>query len=129
MNKVLLVEDELSLRELYADFLKDVGYSVDVAADGETAIGKINQGDWDILLLDIMLPRLDGIEILKSINANSILNQKPVLIMSNLEDPSIIQKCLDNGAKEFLAKAELTPPDIIKAIERYVKNGSAISSI
>ena len=124
MTRVLIVEDELSLRELYSDFLRDSGFSVDEAVDGETATSKINQGDWDILLLDIMLPRLDGMEILHKIKTDKSLNSKPVLIMSNLEDPSIVQKCLDSGAKEFLAKAELTPPDIIKAIERYIPNES-----
>lgn len=122
MSRVLIVEDEVSLRELYADFLRDSGYVVDVASDGESALDKINRGEWDVLLLDIMLPKLDGMEVLKSITTDSLLNSKPILIMSNLEDPAIIRRCLEAGAKEFLAKAELTPPDIIAAIERTLGN-------
>jgi DNA-binding response OmpR family regulator len=129
MTKILLVEDEFSLRELYTDFLRDAGYVVDEAGDGETAESKIQAGAWDILLLDIMLPKLDGMEILGKIKADKSLNWKPVLVMSNLEDPAIIKKCIGSGAKEFLAKAELTPPDIIKAVERYVPNESEATDL
>ena len=129
MIKILLVEDELSLRELYAEFLRDAGYSVDEAGDGETAVFKINQGDWDLLLLDIMLPKLDGMEILKVIRSNQSLNFKPVLVMSNLEDSSVINKCMSYGAKEFLLKADINPPEIIKAIERHTQDGSENDNI
>ena len=66
-KKILLVEDEPLLQKLYTDLLKGENYSVESVSDGKTAYEKIKQGGWDLVLLDILLPELDGIEKLKGV--------------------------------------------------------------
>lgn len=121
-NKILLVEDELSLRELYEEILKDGGYAVDHASDGEEAIQKIYKGDWDLLLLDIMLPKLDGLEILKRIKTTDGISTKPVIVFSNLDSKDIVQQCLDLGASNYLVKSNVDPAHYLEEIGKYLSN-------
>ncbi len=118
-KNILLVEDETSIRDLYAEFLASAGYQVDQAADGETALAKINEGVWDLLLLDIMLPRLDGLKVLTGIKENPSLAAKPIIIISNLEDQKVIDACLGAGAKEFLLKSNIVPGDLLTVVAKY----------
>ncbi len=120
MAQVLLVEDELSLRELYEEVLKDAGYSVDHASDGEEAVVKINKGDWGVLILDIMLPRLDGLEILKKIKATPSLREKPIIVYSNLDNADIMQQCKDAGVSSYLVKSDIDPSTFIDEVQKYL---------
>ena len=92
MTKVLIIEDEISLQDLYADFLREAGFNVSTASDGDKAVELINSLDWDILLLDIMLPKLDGTEILKRVKTDPKLKLKPVVVLSNLESDLIVKE-------------------------------------
>ena len=120
MNKVLIIEDEISLQDLYADFLREAGFNVSTASDGDKAIELINNSDWDILLLDIMLPKLDGTEVLKRVKADPKLKSKPVIVLSNLESDQIVKECLDLGAREFLIKSDITPQTILDVVSKYL---------
>ena len=120
MNKVLIIEDEISLQDLYADFLREAGFNVSTASDGDKAIELINNSDWDILLLDIMLPKLDGTEVLKRVKADPTLKSKPVIVLSNLESDQIVKECLDLGAREFLIKSDITPQTILDVVSKYL---------
>lgn len=124
MNKVLLIEDEISLQDLYADFLRDAGLSVFTAGDGDSALDSINNSEWDILLLDIMLPKLDGTEVLKYIKNNAGLSDKPIIVLSNLESDQIVKECMDLGAREFLVKSDITPQTILDVVNKYLPKGS-----
>jgi len=124
MSKILLVEDEASLRELYAEVLAEASHEVIQAADGQDALPKIKEGSWDILLLDIMLPKIDGIQVLKNIKDDPVLALKPVLVMSNLQDDAITHNCMELGAREFLVKSNISPPDIVTAITKYLPNAN-----
>lgn len=118
-KKILLIEDEVSLRELYAEVLNDNGYEVIQAGDGETAGKLINSGNWDMVLLDIMLPKLDGIEVLKQLSVNPALSKKTALVLSNLDNEAIVKQCLQLGAKEYLTKANINPQQLLDIINRY----------
>ncbi len=119
-NKILIVEDEVTLREFYQELLVSDGYEVDYASDGDSAYEKIIVGEWDLLLLDIMLPRLDGLEILKKIKRDAKLSTKPVIIISNLDGGAAIQEAKALGAREYLVKSNINPQNLIDSVRKYV---------
>jgi two-component system, OmpR family, response regulator ResD len=124
MKKVLLVEDEKEIRELYAQYLSEMGYTVISAEDGNTALRKALAEEWDIMLLDIMLPGQDGIQVLKMIKANERLRDKPVIALTNLSVEAVINEIFDLGADGFLVKSEITPDKIANEVEAVLQKYS-----
>ena len=94
--KILIIEDEHDVRELYRDLLTDNGFEVIEAGDGISGLRMAKENLWDLLLLDIMLPQVDGLRILEEIRSKF---DKPVLIISNLNNDDIITKSIDLGSK------------------------------
>ncbi|HSX39632.1 MAG TPA: response regulator transcription factor [Candidatus Saccharimonadales bacterium] len=122
MHKILIVEDETSLREIYSEVLKDAGYGVIEAGDGETAETLIKSGDWDLLLLDIMLPKLDGMTVLKEKSQNQMLKDKPVIVISNLDNEDIIKQCMEGGASGYLVKSNISPQELVDNVNKHFTN-------
>lgn len=119
--KILLVEDEESIRSVYTEYLQMEGFEVEEAKDGEEALLKAKTFDFDVLLLDIMLPKLDGLEVLKAIKQVENLKEKPVILLTALGRDSIIQKGFELGADGYLIKDQATPELVKKEIMRLVK--------
>ena len=107
---------------MYADVLKEEGYEVIEEAEGLAGLEAVMHGGWDLLLLDIMLPKLDGIELLKRMKIDPKLKEKPIIVLTNLEDTQIKETCLNLGAKEFLVKSNIIPSDLVLSIKKYVFN-------
>ena len=122
MKKILLIEDETNIRALYAEILREDGYEVTEVAGGMDGLKIAQEKDWDLLLLDIMLPTLDGIKLLRKIKSQPALNIKPVVVVSNLGDENVKKTCMELGVKEFLVKAEVKPDDILLTVKKYVFN-------
>jgi len=110
--KVLIVEDEESLRVSYSTYLREEGFTVQEASDGQEALEKIKNFDYDIMLLDIMLPKIDGLEVLKRIKSDPHLKNKPVLLLTNLSRDSVIKESFDLGAEGYLIKNAENPETI-----------------
>ena len=124
MKKVLLVEDEKEIRELYTQYLVDSGYAVIPAEDGNIALQKAFAEEWDIMLLDIMLPGQDGIQVLKMLKVNDRLRDKPVIALTNLNVESVINEVFSLGADGFLVKSEITPDKIVSEVETVLQKYS-----
>lgn len=124
MKKVLLIEDETDIRSLYAEYLRDNGYEVIEAKDGIIGLEKALNEAWDVLLLDIMLPGQDGIELLRKIKVNPQLKDKPVIALTNLNIESVIDQVFDQGADGFLVKSEVTPDKIVAEVETVLQKYS-----
>jgi CheY-like chemotaxis protein len=120
-KQILIVEDDVGIRELYGDILREAGYEVNYAGDGDEAVQKIYDSEWDLLLLDIMLPKLDGINVLRKINSSPDLVQKPVVIVTNLNDEKLISECISLGAREYVVKSSMDPDQIIEKVEKYLQ--------
>jgi DNA-binding response OmpR family regulator len=123
-KKILVVEDDQFLRDLYFDILTSAGYEVEQASDGEAGYNLIHQGGYDLVLLDIMLPKVDGISILKK--TKDIPPEKPnhhIVILSNLGQDSIIAEAVDLGARGYMIKSELTPEQALNEVKRYLSEG------
>lgn len=125
-KRILIVEDDQFLREFYQELLTAEGYSVDIAADGEIGLAKLEEGGFDLVLLDIMLPKKDGVNILKEIRLKN--PQKPngaIVILTNLGQESLIRQCFDLGAVGYLIKSALQPDQVIDEIKSYLSRSTS----
>ena len=118
---VLLVEDDFFIRDLYTRALKMKGVDAQTAVNGEEAVIKYDECAPDVVLLDIMLPNLSGIEVLKHIREQSqITNKTPVIMVTNLNTPESMDEAMRFGANEYWVKADKTPMDVADGITQYI---------
>ena len=121
-ERILVIEDDQFLRELYEELLKDEGYSVDMAADGEEGLKKFHEGGYNLVLLDIMLPKIDGLEILRKSQENKPKKENgPVVLLTNLGQDSIIKEGFSLGASGYLVKSAMNPDQVLNEIKVFLK--------
>lgn len=120
-KKILIAEDDEFLRELYADILKTEGYQVTTAVDGEDALQKLTQGGWDLVLLDIIMPKLSGLEVAKKAKElpPTSLPNKSIIFLTNLDKGEEIKEALLLGTG-YLIKSQITPGDLVKEVKLYL---------
>ena len=120
-SRILVVEDETFLRDLYVEILADEGYEVDTAADGAEGLKKIQMGGYDLILLDIVLPKMDGIEILKNIKANPPQNKNGAIVMlTNLGQEAVISEGVSLGVRGHIIKSDYTPDKLIAEVKQLL---------
>lgn len=120
-KKILIVEDDKFLRELITQKLIKEDFEVSEAIDGEEGIRKIKEEKPDLILLDLILPGIDGFEVLSQMKKESTLASIPVIILSNLGQKDDVEKGLKMGAVDYLIKAHFTPGEIIDKIKAALK--------
>ena len=108
-KKILLVEDDPFLIDIYTTKLKESGFSVKVGTDGEQALNLAKEKKLDLIVLDIVLPQIDGWEILRKIKSDPKLKNLKVIILSNLGQKEEVEKGINLGATKYLIKAHYTP--------------------
>jgi len=121
MPKILIIEDDKFLRELIVRKLTDEGFEIEEAIDGEEGIKKTKEIKPDLVLLDLILPGMDGFEVLSRIKGDPLLASIPVIILSNLGQREDIEKGLKLGAVDYLVKANFTPNEIIEKVKNALK--------
>ena len=104
MAKVLLVEDDESLRLLYSKNLKAKNFEVETAVDGKDAFSKLKLFKPDLIILDIILPGINGIEILQILKGDAEFEKTPVIMLTSISEVNRIKECLDSGAKGYIMK-------------------------
>ena len=120
-SKVLLVEDDEALRNMYNIVLTRNGFEVDVAQDGEEALVKASSGGYAVILLDLLMPKLDGMGVLRRLNVESSkIPNGPVILLSNAQFDGMEKEALALGAKNVLLKADLLPIDLVKVVQKFV---------
>ena len=129
-KKVLVVEDEIFIRELYEKVLQGAGYDVTGAQDGQEGLDKVKAGNFDLVLLDIMLPKMTGIDVLKEIkkDPDPKLNKLPVYLLTNLGQESIIKEAFKIGADGYLLKAKYLPNQIVSEVDAFFKKAESGST-
>ena len=118
---ILIIEDDKFLRELISRKLTGEGFDVLEAVDGEDGIKKIKEGKSDLVLLDLILPGIDGFEVLAKLRDDAEISSIPVIILSNLGQREEVEKGLKLGAIDYLIKAHFTPGEIIEKIKNVLK--------
>lgn len=119
-SSILVVEDDAFLREIYIDTLTRGGYTVDTAVDGDEGYEKIKKGGYDLVLLDIILPKQEGLQIVRTLKEDP--NWKPsapIVFLTNLDNDGEIKQALQLG-KGYLIKSQLTPADLLKEVGLYL---------
>jgi CheY-like chemotaxis protein len=116
MKKILIVEDDAIVASIYRNKLRNEGYEVDVASDGESAMARIKSAPLDLVLLDLGLPKTNGVEVLKAIRSHPATASLPVIVLSNSYVTVLVEAAWKAGANKCLAKAATTPRLLVDVI-------------
>lgn len=124
MKKILLVEDDIFVRDIYSRELKKGDYEVILAEDGQTGVDKATKEKFDLVLLDIMLPKKTGIDVLRDIrHGPDEFKNTPVYLLTNLGQGSIIKQAVDMNIQGYLLKARYLPSQVLESVDNFFKNG------
>ena len=116
MKRVLIIDDNQMLANLYRSALEAGGFAVEIAADGEAGLSHAQVTAPDVILLDLMLPKKNGLEVLHAIRADARLSGVPVLLFSNAYTPARMKELSEAGATQMLVKANTKPKQIVEAV-------------
>ncbi len=119
---LLLIEDEYDLCEIYKIQLTTHNILTDVALTGHEGLKKIQEKIYDVVLLDLMLPDLNGLEVLKKIKSIDTVKDIPVIINSNLSDQATINEGIKLGATSYIVKSSMTPDKLAEEIKKILDN-------
>lgn len=118
--KALIIEDEQFIRDIYKSQLEKAGITVDGFRNGKEGLQSISQNKYDIILLDIMLPDLNGLEILKQVKQNPDTKNIPVIMLTNLGQDEVIKEGFSLGAQGYFIKASYTPDQIVQEVKNIL---------
>jgi len=118
---VLIIEDDPFISDVYVLKIESEGYSVDTAEDGLIGLEKLKKKKYDIVLLDILMPNLDGFKVLERVKMVPSLSKTPIVILTNLSQKNDIQKGLNLGAIDYIVKTKFTPSEVIKTVNKILK--------
>ena len=119
-KKIIVIEDEADIRVLYKEVLNAAGFSVHDAADGVAGMSMLKNTDWNLVLLDIMLPGKDGIKILKELKETPAYKKGVVVALSNLNNDTIIKEAFKQGIDGYLIKSEINPDRLIEEVRGFL---------
>lgn len=121
-KKILIIEDDQFLREFYQELLEGEGYLVDCASDGEAALKQLRENEYNLVLLDIMLPKKDGLQLLRDLK---IIPAKSgdlcIVVLTNLGQDAIIKQAFTLGVAGYLIKSALSPDQVLTEIKTYLQ--------
>ena len=125
-KKILLVEDDQFTRELYVEVLKDAGFEINSAVDGLDGLAKIKMGRYDLILLDVMMPKMDGLDVLRSlINEPPAVKNGPIVLLTNLTNDPVIDTAYGLNAKGHLVKSDITPGELVEHVKKYTSESGS----
>lgn len=121
MTKVLIVEDDPIMLKIYHKKFQLEGFEVDTAVDGEEGFSKTRTFLPDVIVMDVMLPKLNGIAAMVRIKSDPKLSKIPVLVLSNLSTTDDVQVAMQKGAAAFLVKSDVTPIQVVSKVKEILK--------
>lgn len=126
MKRILIIEDEALIGELLRKKLADEGYYAFIAKDGEEGLEEIRSQKPDLVLLDIILPRLNGFEVLEGMKKDGSFKTIPVIIISNSGQPTEIEAAKKMGVADWLIKTEFDPAEVVEKVRKQIGPGDEI---
>src|SRR5438270_11180152 len=124
MPKIVVVEDQQVLATVYRNKFLAEEYQVEVATDGEAGIVLINSAKPDLVILDVMLPKLNGLEVLRKVRANPLFQTMPIIIFSNASLPGMVEEAWNSGATMVLSKSSHSPKQIVESVRNALKTAA-----
>ena len=121
-QKVLIVEDDGLLQKIFKAKFTLEGYDVDTADDGEDGLAKVRTGSPDIVLLDILIPKLHGLQVLAEIRRDPVIKNVPVVMLSNLSNTDQIERAMTMGAAGYLVKSDTSPGEVLEFVRDTIAN-------
>ena len=118
--KILLVDDDAFLRDMYATKFGESGHVVVVASTGEQALEEVQKQTFDVMLLDMIMPGMTGVELLKRVNLLNLEKRPHCIVLSNQGEQSDIDAAMKEGAKGYIVKAERIPSEVVTEVTRIV---------
>jgi DNA-binding response OmpR family regulator len=120
-KKILFIEDESALQKTFGDFLEKEGFELISALDGETGLKLAEKEIPDLILLDLILPKMEGTEVLKKLRENPKTKDIPVIVLTNVDDFEKLEKTLELGVKAYLVKTDFTLEEVLQKIKEELK--------
>ena len=121
MKKILFIEDEMRLQKAVSEVFIQEGFELLSASDGEEGLKITKEEKPDLILLDLILPKKDGFEVLKELKADEKMKDIPVIVLTNLEGVGDVEKALTLGAKTYLIKANYELEDVLKLVKEHLR--------
>ena len=129
MKRILIIEDDFYIRYLYKQSFMNASYEVDEAADGDEALNLFKTKDFDLILLDIMLPIVNGLDVLRIIRSIASPKSKtPVFVMTNLGSGNETNEAMKIGANKCILKANYEPHQLVKEVDDYLLSKSTTNA-
>jgi CheY-like chemotaxis protein len=116
---ILLIEDDRALAQMYRIRLEHAGHQVDIAPDGEAGLRQVRSQTYDLVFLDIGLPKIDGLTVLQAIRSEDAYRDLPVVILTNYSEPDLIERGRELGIIEYIVKAETTPGQVADRVREF----------
>jgi CheY-like chemotaxis protein len=120
MAKVLVVDDDRVVADMYSLALSRAGHEVLVANDGLAGLRLASTAEPDLVFLDIRMPKMDGIEVLRNLKSVNRTKGIPIVMLSNYDEPRLVRESLSLGAKEYLVKVGTNPADLDRIVSQWV---------
>lgn len=127
-KRILLVEDEDFIRELYVRQLTKAGFLVKSAPDGQTGLEMLKTEAFDLLLLDIMLPGINGLQLLREFKTHNPTSPMITILLTNLGQEAVIKEGFELGAQAYLIKASYTPDQVVTEVKNALSGGQPTPS-
>lgn len=121
MKTILFIEDESALQKTFGDLLDQEGYEMISALDGEIGLRLAKKEDPDLILLDLILPKVHGFEVLKKLKQDPKTENIPIIILTNLEGVEDVERALELGATTYLVKADYELEEVLTKIKKALE--------
>jgi DNA-binding response OmpR family regulator len=122
VKKILIAEDDFYVLDIYKSAFSSAGYKVDTAQNGEDVLQKLKTNDYDVMLLDIMLPKVSGTQIINWCRAeNSPAKDLLIYAITNLDEDVFVKKVINEGANGYFVKAQMTPQTLVDQIDTAIR--------
>ena len=118
---ILLIEDDSVILRILNNRLSEEGYNIFVAEDGESGLKKFKENRPDLILLDLILPKMDGISILREIRKDATASDMPVLILTNLKSNETVLESLRLGVSDYILKVDYSPEELVKKVKEILE--------
>lgn len=120
MSKILIIDDDEMMSRMYKRLLSYNGYTVEVAVDGKDGFEKVSKNRPDLIILDVMMPKMNGLDLLSKLKDNSKTKTIPVILLTNLGINKELKKAVEKGALGYVIKSDHEPSEILKIVNKVL---------